>query len=85
MHTFFHIQSFFPKYRCKGHSVIAFLCKFCYLENRKKKKTLLPFDPTLRLDLDLNSLASEHLTPGGGGGTPIEMLYGDVPPKWVGF
>ena len=20
-----------------------------------------------------------------GGGTPIEMLYGDVPPKWVGF
>ena len=19
------------------------------------------------------------------GGTPIEMLYGDVPPKWVGF
>ena len=22
---------------------------------------------------------------GGGGGTPIETLYGDVPPKWVGF
>ena len=21
----------------------------------------------------------------GGGGTPIETLYGDVPPKWVGF
>ena len=20
-----------------------------------------------------------------GGGTPIETLYGDVPPKWVGF
>ena len=23
--------------------------------------------------------------PGGGGGTPIETLYGDVPPKWVVF
>ena len=21
----------------------------------------------------------------GGGGTSIETLYGDVPPKWVGF
>ena len=26
----------------------------------------------------------ECLIPGGGG-TPIETLYGDVPPKWVGF
>ena len=28
---------------------------------------------------------SNHFATGGGGGTSIETLYGDVPPKWVGF
>ena len=30
-------------------------------------------------------IVPESVQARGGGGTPIETLYGDVPPKWVGF
>ena len=45
--------------------------------------TVYSFEHLIKL-LSLHSYVLMQLDPGGGG-TSIETLYRDVPPKWVGF